>query len=317
MDITYVDVLSKIHASYICICVIASRKSRVSARLLCRWNIIFNISRVSLREFGPLINFEPLCTVLNGNCQASAIAREKLSCVVATSISARAKTNRNPAIYPDATLIWRNCPVASNYSRLILWRGRAQIARKHFSVEPTNLVRGYVGKVRAPWRYCRLVRSGARERWFGRLYDIIKEITWEKERERMDGCAYRPIRFRQLSATTSLKLTVGLAVEWMPFIMNVIACPISTTLPASFELLSFLRFSVGSSPTSSFSSEASSRAIGMKEQARVYVIKRMKRKKTIRLYAIQRVKRERQGCDGYYRSTERTSLVPDRGIYHV
>lgn len=74
----------------------------------CRWNIIFNISRVSLREFRPLINFEPLCTVLNGNCQTSAIAREKLSRTVAMSISA--KTNRNPAIYPDAPLIWRNCP---------------------------------------------------------------------------------------------------------------------------------------------------------------------------------------------------------------
>lgn len=66
----------------------------------CRWNIIFNISRVSLREFRPLINFEPLCIpVLNANCQASAIAREKLSRIVAMSISA--KTNRNPAIYPS------------------------------------------------------------------------------------------------------------------------------------------------------------------------------------------------------------------------
>lgn len=97
----------------------------------------------------------------------------------------------------------------------------------------------------------------------------------------MDGRAYGPIRFRQLSATTSLKLTVGLAVEWMPFIMNVIVCPIFITLPTSFELLSFLRFSVGSSPTFSFSSEASPYAIGMKEQARVYVIKRMKKKKAM------------------------------------
>lgn len=147
----------------------------------CQWNIIFNISRVSLREFGPLINFEPLCTVLNGNCQASAIAREKLPRVVATSISARAKTNRNPAIYPDATLIWRNCPVASNYSRLILSRGRAQIARKHFSVEPTS--RGYTaGKVRAPWRLSLGLIGREGVCWSGRLYNIIKEITWEKER---------------------------------------------------------------------------------------------------------------------------------------
>lgn len=94
---------------YICIYVIASRKSRVSARLQAGEILFLIFPAVSLREFGPLINFEPLRAVLNGNCQASAIAREKLPRVVATSISARAKTNRNPAIYPDATLIWRNC----------------------------------------------------------------------------------------------------------------------------------------------------------------------------------------------------------------
>lgn len=120
----YTLTLFRKYTSYtICIYVIASWKSLLSARIipLYRWNIIFNISRVSLREFEPLINFVPPSTVLNGNCQTSASNPRKIT-ACSRDVDFRRRENKQKS----GDLSWSafnaylaELPVASNNSKLI------------------------------------------------------------------------------------------------------------------------------------------------------------------------------------------------------